>query len=46
MVLVVLNHVRRVHPVEWLVGATIGMDSDTTIGLHHHKAQSFWETGL
>ena len=31
--------VGRVHPVEWLVGAAVGVDSHATIGFDHDEAQ-------
>lgn len=46
MISVVLNDVGGVHPVEWLVCTTIGMDCDATIGFHHDKSKRFGESGF
>jgi hypothetical protein len=46
MVFIVFDDVRGVHPVEWLVGATVGMDGNASVGLHHDKSQCFGQTGL
>jgi len=34
-----------IHPVERLVGAAVGMDGDTAVGLHHHQPGRHGEMG-
>ena len=36
---------RRGHPVQWLVGAVVGVDTDRTIGLDHHQTVGLREVG-
>jgi len=35
------NGIRRCHPIEWFVGATITMNGDAAIGFHHDEAYGF-----
>ena len=44
---VVLLHqvIWRVHPVERLVGATVGVDGDTAVGLHHDQTVGLGQVG-
>jgi hypothetical protein len=46
MIRIVFDDIGRVHPVEWLVCATIGMNCYTTIGFHHDKSERFRKSGL
>jgi hypothetical protein len=46
VIAVVDERVRRVHPVERLVGATVGMDGDATVGLHHDETHGLGEMGI
>jgi hypothetical protein len=41
MVRVVFNNVWCSHPVEGLIGAAVGMNCYTSIGLDHDKAKCF-----
>ena len=40
------NLVRRIHPVEWFVGPTIGMNGNTAIGFDHDEACGFRQRSL
>jgi hypothetical protein len=46
VIVVVFDDVRGVHPVEWLVCAAVGMNSNTSIGLHHDESQRFGKARL
>ena len=40
------QHVRRVHPVERLVGAAVGVDRDAAVGLDHHESRGLGKGGV
>ena len=46
VVAVVDERVRSVHPVERLVGAAVGMDRHTAIGLHHDQPGGLGQVGV
>jgi hypothetical protein len=46
MIFIVFDDIGRVHPVQRFVGASIGVDGNASVGLHHDESQSFRQTGL
>jgi hypothetical protein len=46
MVFIVFDDVRGVHPVERLIGTTVGMDGNASVSLHHDESQSFRQARL
>jgi hypothetical protein len=46
MIFIVFDDIGRVHPVQWLVSTSVGMDGNASVGLDHHKSQSLGQSGL